>query len=74
MLFSNHALLYKRTESHGSSKAPVFVDNNGISISVKNPGPEDQALISPQRGGVYRYIISGIMEWWKNGIWANKGG
>jgi hypothetical protein len=22
--------------------------------TVKNPGPEDQALISPQRGGVYR--------------------
>ncbi len=35
---------------------------------VKNPGPEDQALISPRRGGVYPHAPNGIMEWWKNGI------
>jgi hypothetical protein len=36
--------------------------------NVKNPGPEDQALISPRRGGVYLHALNGIMEWWKNGI------
>ena len=37
-------------------------------VGAKNPGPEDQALISPQRGGVCRQLTNGIMEWWKNGI------
>jgi hypothetical protein len=41
---------------------------------VKNPGPEDQVLISPQGGGVCRQITYGIMEWWKNGILGTKSG
>ena len=35
---------------------------------VKNPSPEDQALISPQRCGDCRQIVSGIMECWKIGM------
>jgi hypothetical protein len=38
------------------------------------PGPESQALISPNTGGVCRYITNGIMEWWKNGIMGIKSG
>jgi hypothetical protein len=37
----------------------------------KDPGPEDPALISPQRGGVYlrlrmEYWNGGIMEYWES--------
>jgi hypothetical protein len=35
---------------------------------VKNPAIVDQALISPQRGGVSLLTPNGIMEWWNDGI------
>jgi hypothetical protein len=41
---------------------------------VKNPGPEDQTLISPQRGDVYQSIPDGILEWWGNGMLGMKSG
>jgi hypothetical protein len=37
-------------------------------LKVKNPGPENPALNSPQRGGVYLLTSTGMMEWWNNGI------
>ena len=36
-------------------------------LLVKNPGPEDPALFSPQRG-VGCQSSNGMMEWWNNGI------
>ena len=36
-------------------------------LKVKNPGPEGQALTSPQRGGVGRQIPHGMVEKWNNG-------
>lgn len=41
-------------------------------IKVKNHGPEDQALTSPQRGGFGRQRTHGRMEYWKNGILETK--
>jgi hypothetical protein len=46
-----------------------------IPIAVKNPGLEDQALISPRRGGgVYLETSIGMMECWNNGILGFKNG
>jgi hypothetical protein len=35
---------------------------------VKNPGPDDPALTSPQRGGACCQITNGMMEKWNIGI------
>jgi len=37
----------------------------------KDPGPENPALSSPQRGEVYRRLR---MEWWNNGILGIESG
>ena len=37
---------------------------------VKNPGPEDPALIAPHRGGVCS--SNGMLEWWNNAILGIK--
>ena len=36
--------------------------------SVKNPGPEDPALVPPQRGEGLLHRPAGMMEYWSNGI------
>jgi hypothetical protein len=50
----------------------VFPFKNPRRNTVKNQGPEDPALISPQRGGVYLQTSNGRMEWWSNGILGIK--
>jgi len=41
---------------------------------VKNPGPEEPALVSLQRGGVYLETSNEMMESWNNGILGFKNG
>ena len=41
-------------------------------MQVKNPGPEDQVLASPQRGGLACLKTHGVMEWRSNGLLANS--
>ena len=40
----------------------------------KDPGPWDPALVYPGGVVIWRYILNGILEWWKNGTMGIKSG
>ncbi len=51
---------------------PPIICPKNEKTTVKNPSPEDPALIAPQGDGVYLLTSNGMMEWWNNGILGLK--
>ena len=59
----NFSIAYSDSASK-ASEAQDLKEDIMPHVSVKMyPGPEDQGLTSPRRGGFSRQIANGIMEW-----------